>query len=619
MTSLMIPCPACGRELKLRDRTLLGRKGKCPKCGHAFVMLEPEEVNLELAEPEAPATGTAARWVPEESTPPVPPVAPAPTVASAAFPVEAAPLVAAPPVSGSARVLASRQRGRSRSWISVIIGVIILGGAGGVGYAVWTKQPKKSIKNGAGTVATRNDVEEGTASPSETGTFSLAASPTKGSAIPLEMIPSGAQILVHLRPADLWAADGPGEEVRYCLGPLGEFVEQQLKTRCHKPPQDVEEVLFAWIANARGTPPSMAMVVRLKEEAKKSELLEMVGGDRVDTYGRPVYVDAENAGLILDLKTFAIGPAKDVEDMVNSIGGRAAFSTGIETIMEKTDRQRHVTIVFEPTAVLLDQEFLVPTNARALLRESMDWFGDDAEAVAWSLHLESDRFYSDMTIRCKTTIRPAALAERMTEKLGALPKTILGLVQAMSPPEVGKRKLIGRLPAMWKVAALATQATTMDARFVRLVTPLPDRAAPNLTLATLLAWDESTRTDFNKKPTPGGSAEPPRSTISVADRLKKKIDVDFRRTPLQEAFAYIADETKVKIDIDGDALKLAGYTKNMPQEFKLDQVSGMGAIAEILKKYDKMCLVIDEKKNEAVIMTFPVAEAKGLKPTTPTP
>ena len=44
MTPIIIPCPACGRELKIRDRNLLGRKGKCPKCGHAFLMEEPAAV-----------------------------------------------------------------------------------------------------------------------------------------------------------------------------------------------------------------------------------------------------------------------------------------------------------------------------------------------------------------------------------------------------------------------------------------------------------------------------------------------------------------------------------------------------------------------------------------------
>jgi hypothetical protein len=149
---------------------------------------------------------------------------------------------------------------------------------------------------------------------------------------------------------------------------------------------------------------------------------------------------------------------------------------------------------------------------------------------------------------------------------------------------------------------------------------MPDRAAPNLALGSLLAWDESTRTDFNRvrstAPTPGPSSNLP---TSIAERLKLKIDVDFRRTPLQEAFAFIADETNVEIDIEGDALKLAGYTQNMPQTFKLDQVTGKQAIYEITKQYDKMCIVVDEASKKATVMTYQFAEQKGLKPFPLTP
>jgi DNA-directed RNA polymerase subunit RPC12/RpoP len=258
MTPIIIPCPQCGRELKIRDRNLLGRKGKCPKCGHAFVMEEPAAVELELAEStNFPAEGTGARYISTPATAPPQPVAtPLP------FAVATAPNILGPDVvPSSLPVRKKAKRGRGVQFAVMAIGVLILAGVGV--YALNTPAGKvaKSTAHtdGDSTTTDSND------SVAAAGTGSLTASPTQGDPIPLEMIPSGAQILIHIRPAELWEAESQGEEFRYCLGPLGEYLDQQIKSLCKKSPKEIESVLFAWIANTRGTPPSLAMVVRLKE------------------------------------------------------------------------------------------------------------------------------------------------------------------------------------------------------------------------------------------------------------------------------------------------------------------------------------------------------------------
>ena len=67
MPDVLISCPKCGKGLKLRDRSKLGRPGRCPACQHKFILQEPEEVELELAD-AVPAVGTGARWVPDEES-----------------------------------------------------------------------------------------------------------------------------------------------------------------------------------------------------------------------------------------------------------------------------------------------------------------------------------------------------------------------------------------------------------------------------------------------------------------------------------------------------------------------------------------------------------------------
>jgi hypothetical protein len=97
-----------------------------------------------------------------------------------------------------------------------------------------------------------------------------------------------------------------------------------------------------------------------------------------------------------------------------------------------------------------------------------------------------------------------------------------------------------------------------------------------------------------------------------------KVIVDFRRTPLQEAFGYIGETIKTDVSIDGDALKGAGFTQNMPQTFDLGEISALEAIDAILEKYakerDPLVLIVDEKNKKLILSTKVKAEADGLKP-----
>ncbi|MDB5339320.1 MAG: hypothetical protein JWN70_4939, partial [Planctomycetaceae bacterium] len=81
--TISIPCPKCGSVLKLRDSSLLGKTGKCPKCEHRFVLRDPDEVEMELVEAPAPRSqransgpkvGTGAQWVPDHGQEPAPAV-----------------------------------------------------------------------------------------------------------------------------------------------------------------------------------------------------------------------------------------------------------------------------------------------------------------------------------------------------------------------------------------------------------------------------------------------------------------------------------------------------------------------------------------------------------------
>lgn len=615
MATVNIPCPRCGKELKLRDRSLLGKKGRCPSCQHTFMLEEPDEVQLELAQaaPAAapvsagPKVGTAARWVPDG----------APAPAAVSRPAPASPFgvgIEDGPIDGTAALARKRAKRRNLGTvIGVAAGVVVVGGA--VGYFALNSEGNAK-RGGAGhgggeNVAAQAIVDDVEPLP-------------KGEAISLKMVPLGARFLINVRPAELWKKDSQGEEFRYCLGPLGEYLESRIKELSRFEPAEIEEILFCIIPNAQGEAPHVAGVVRLAEDHKRAEMISKFEGEPKSEWGYPAYVGKEWSFVIEQdsKRTFAFCPTSLAQEMVMAVKEPSLTDPGIEELLRDTDRSRHITILFRPDDARVHHPDLVSKAMLPFATQVIDWFNpDEIDVVSWSLHLADKHFHSEIQVRNKTARAVTSLERDFRKKLDQLPPDLLHAVQMMQPTEVGKRQLIGRFPAM--MAILSNQTETSDGkRLVKLTTVLPERAAPNIALAGLLAWDESTRTDFSQtpkkadpKPSAGGGAE------TQLARLGKSVEIDFRKEPLQGAFKYLAEETGATIDIDGDALKMAGYTKNMPQDMKLGNVPAMTAIREIVGKYkDKvdptkdMCIYINEKKKLVMVTTIAGAKKDGQTP-----
>ncbi len=622
MDHILIPCPKCGRELKLRDRSLLGRKGKCPKCEHSFVLQEPEEVQLELAEPEPTAVG---RWVPEGGVKSATASRPATARPQTNGVLNAGSAVPNMPTLGAndgaaARLKDMQKKNVKRRNTGLAVGAVIALAVGGVTFYAMNYGPRKP------TPVQEQNADLGQANlPAQVGAndpadrkFAEAGSPTKGKPIELQYIPFGTQIVINIRPAELWQKESLGEELRFCLTPLAKLLELQFEELFKFKPEQIEEAQICLIPGTQGTLPEVAAVIHLVEEAKKSQLVTEFG-QRIDDFDYPVYISGERAYLIADQKTLAVGPKSQVSEMVMAMTKPSLASDGIDQLLPMTDRDRHITVVFVPRTIRLHATWWFPDNLKPLILKGCDWFGDEVESVAWSFHLGEKTFYSDMVLRNVTGVTSPSLERDIRAKLHKLPYELLDTVRMMEPREVGKRKVIGRLPKMTEIFGMAS-ILSHGPRHVQVVTPLPDRAAPNLALGTLLAWDESTRTDFNKERTTRPSDEPKLPDL-IADRLKMKIDIDFRRTPLQDAVVHIAGEIKTTIEIDGDALKGGGFTKNMTQTFQGDKMTALDAIAKILEKYQDpqkpsstMVIVVDEAKKKIVFSTKAFCEQQKLTP-----
>ena len=84
---------------------------------------------------------------------------------------------------------------------------------------------------------------------------------------------------------------------------------------------------------------------------------------------------------------------------------------------------------------------------------------------------------------------------------------------------------------------------------------------------------------------------------------------------------YIGGEINTAVEFDEDALKSAGYTKNMPQDMKLDGEPAKLALHQILEKYQdsqrpekNMVVVVDEDRKVILVTTQTACQKKSLIP-----
>lgn len=528
-----------------------------------------------------------------------------------------------------------RHRNPKQTQLAAIVaaGILLVGG-----IAFMTVGGGSHAKTGPqSTNVARNSASNGPAPVEQPKWESpLPVSPTKGAPLSLICMPYGVTAIVHLRPAELWEKGTKREEFRFCWGPLGTWLESRIRAICNLEPAQIEELTFGLVPGIVGEPFQVCGVVRLKQALPKTELIALFRKLQAelrndDDSDYPLYVSQDYAYMIKDLQTFAFCPAIKQSEMVEAINRPNAQAPGLEALITKTDRQRHLVVMFDPTVLMAHAQFVLPKELHPLANRVIEFFDPkQIETVAWSLHLGNEKFHSEILARNKTSVARTTLQYDLKKRVDHLPHELADAIRGyMNPKQVGPRQIIGRFPAMTKVFALSTHAASGD-RFASLTTALPERAAPNLAIGALLTWDESTRTDFTRAtgpstlPTDTGTKLPD----LVADRLRQlKCEIDFTKVPLQDGIRFIADECKVTIDIDGDALKAAGFTKNMEQNLKLGKVSGLEALAAILKKYEKervpMVLVVDEAKKRALLTTKEFAEKDNLTtfamPPAPTP
>lgn len=438
-------------------------------------------------------------------------------------------------------------------------------------------------------------------------------SPTSGKNIPLDHLPFTPHVLCHLRPMELWKKDRSTGEFQAMLGDLGVWLKNQIKLRSRFEPEEIAELTIAINFGSRMSVPDVAAVVRLRDPQAESELMKRFSGRLRPDPEVEIYESTDFSYLMIDRQTFAVAPLSMSKELAESKVYPALASPDMEPLIQASDRDRHLTLMFDLKILDSHREDIFIDQMRNVVDEFIVWMGNGVETVSWSIHLEP-HFYMETLLHQSTDSTAVKVQKHARLQLSHLAETLLAAVKRMNPSTVGSRQMIGRFPAMLQAVDVGT-TVHVGSSYARLVTLLPKNAAASLAAGALLTWNQSLLTNFDEDPklTDSGRQSIP---DKIVDRLQMKILVDFRRMPLQEAFAFIGESIKTEVSIDGDALKGAGFTQNMPQTLDLGTTTALAAVNGIIQKYaaekDPLVLIVDESGKKLLLSTKSKAEVDGL-------
>jgi len=662
MSGVSVQCPHCEKSFRIADRGLLGRTGKCSACGRKFTLKEavvpattasdrgkpkpvkeaketarslrpPDAPRTKAAEPvftaadEEPRIGVNARWVPDDSpfqagNSAVTAIGTStPTVVAGDNPfgesVPSSPEIAAEDPTSAAAMRKRRQQRQKAVVIGVVGVAILIGGLAAILLPMMNSKDSRS-KTSTASGAVPETVETLQLYTREMLESNLALldefRPTKGQPIDMRYVPNGVNVVVQLRPAELWGTDRTAAELRASLTEgVVSWLESQIKTVCRREPSQITEATMVFVLGAFGTEPRTAAVVHLKEPGRQADLVKEFGGKLLDeNLQPPITVTEKYAYVLVDTKTFAVAPADtalELQDALKTPNGYV--SVNVAELLKKTDRDRLLTIAAEVPDVRRHLETLFPESVRPLAAAVLDWLGEDVDAIAWSLHARPT-LHSELILRPRAGVAPTALKSSIQSQLDVFPGRLVDLAKTLNPRQEGFRDMIGRFPAMMEAVRQST-VLHVGPQQVTATTVLPAKAAPNLALGALLTWDESRRTTSSSSSGAPTVASTSSSSQTIAEKLKTPILAEFNRTPLEQAIQYIGDQTGVDFSVDGDALRMTGYTRNMPQTMSLGKVPATEALKQILglPNQKDLAVFVDEGEKKAVLSTKPYLKQKG--------
>ena len=428
---------------------------------------------------------------------------------------------------------------------------------------------------------------------------SIWETPTNGSPIRFSHLPVAPKIVFVFRPSDLVNMD-EGRRLIKSLGPSFESRVEDFQTLSGIDLAHIDQLIISLHTNEQFEYDPY-FIVRTKQPLEPERLIQ--------NWNRPVKRQLENrqeiwesskgptAYYILrknadsnDSQTEDVTEANQVtrfacgnKDLIESVAlnsGATALSGAIRNLVDWSDRDRHVNILFLRNSLFNDEgQKLMGKNLRPFNRELNIMLPDEVRGGLLSLHLDSGN-YLELILDSSVDLKATDLKKRMTDGFQKQRDRLLQFVASIPPTPYWDKVRI-RYGAM---LANFYRSLRWDVEHGQVVANcwLPRMAAHNLlaaselvvsfasgasfATATTIAMPQSldellaTRRDLN-------ISNPPDLNVLLAD-LESEIEDDFGKLP----FPF-------NIQLLGSDLEAEGITKNQrPGELVMNQKT----IAEIL-------------------------------------
>ena len=431
----------------------------------------------------------------------------------------------------------------------------------------------------------------------------LWASPTTGAPIELQYVPSGARVLLIVRPSDL-LAQSDGERVLRALGPDFAAALEQWETAAGVKLADVERLTLAFYPN-NGQFPKICSTVQLRSEMTRDAFLAAWGNPAAVAELPGVFQHNERAYYIPSEgqdRVFVMGPLEsEIRALVTEPG--VPLQRDLARLLSVSDDQRHVTLLFQRQFFFVDgKEMFIGQRAKAL--DALDWlFGDGVKAGMLGIQL-SDPCYIEFRAENDLSVDAPTLADTLKQRVDEIPDQIVEYLVKLNPPPYW-RHVAQRYDSMIEDFCAHTRSG-VEGHHAMLNTALPGMAAHNLAFGgeMLLAL----------APGAGGVAVSTAQSgpKSIDEVLQTKMSISFAQDALDFAMANIQSEVKstyknlpfeFKILIMGDDLKVDGITKNQSiRDFNVQDTSVADILTAMVRKANPVTTVQDPSEKDQKLL-----------------